>query len=465
MAESQNIEYKESWRDEYLKWICGFANAQGGKIYIGIDDNGKIVGVKDSKKLMEDIPNKIRDTLGIVADVNLLKKESKEYIEISVLQSAYPINYKGEYHYRSGSTKQLLQGTALTQFLLSKTGTKWESVTVDNVKTEDLDKESFDIFKREALKSQRMTKADLAMTNEELLDSLHLLQNGKLTRAAVLLFYREPERWYKGCYVKIGYFGLGSDLQYQDEIHGSLMILADRTVELIYLKYLKAFITYDNLIRVETYPIPKDAMREAVYNALIHSNYASGSPIQIRIHEDQIYISNDCVFPTGWTEKTLLGHHRSELYNPDIAKTFFRAGYVESWGRGIQKICELCKEADVPEPEYIVHPYDIMLCFKTKVGRKIIETDEKLPVNELQTTQKTTQKTTQNLTDSQINILNEIMNNPQIGRKELAQRISSISEDGVKYNLKALQQKKIIKREGPDKGGYWKIIQQEDKGE
>lgn len=64
MAESQNVEYKESWRDEYLKWVCGFANAQGGSIYIGINDNGEVVGVTDCKKLLEDIPNKIKDTMG-----------------------------------------------------------------------------------------------------------------------------------------------------------------------------------------------------------------------------------------------------------------------------------------------------------------------------------------------------------------------------------------------------------------
>ena len=49
MAESQNIEWKESWRDEYLKWICGFANAQGGRIYIGIDDRGRVTGVQNGK--------------------------------------------------------------------------------------------------------------------------------------------------------------------------------------------------------------------------------------------------------------------------------------------------------------------------------------------------------------------------------------------------------------------------------
>ena len=70
MAESQNIEWKESWRDEYLKWICGFANAQGGKIYIGTRDDGTVIGVSNSKKLLEDIPNKIKSTLGIVCDVN-----------------------------------------------------------------------------------------------------------------------------------------------------------------------------------------------------------------------------------------------------------------------------------------------------------------------------------------------------------------------------------------------------------
>jgi ATP-dependent DNA helicase RecG len=59
MSEHQNIEYKESWRDEYLKWICGFANANGGKIFIGIDDKGNMTDLHDYKKLMEDIPNKV----------------------------------------------------------------------------------------------------------------------------------------------------------------------------------------------------------------------------------------------------------------------------------------------------------------------------------------------------------------------------------------------------------------------
>ena len=91
MPEQQNIEWKESWRDEYLKWICGFANAQGGKLYIGCDDSGKVVGVSDSKKLMEDIPNKIRDAMGIVVDVNRLTEGDRESRSMfRRIRSAFP---------------------------------------------------------------------------------------------------------------------------------------------------------------------------------------------------------------------------------------------------------------------------------------------------------------------------------------------------------------------------------------
>ena len=103
--ESQNIEYKQSWRDEYLKWICGFANAQGGTIFIGVNDDGTVCGIDNAKCLMEDIPNKVRDVLGIIVDVNLHELDGLQYLEIVTDAYPYPVNYKGEYHYRSGSVQ------------------------------------------------------------------------------------------------------------------------------------------------------------------------------------------------------------------------------------------------------------------------------------------------------------------------------------------------------------------------
>ena len=351
MAESQNIEYKESWRDDYLKWLCGFANAQGGTIYIGIDDAGKVVGVKDIKKLMEDIPNKIQSGLGIVADVNKHTKDGEDYLEIKVDPSLYPISYHGEFHYRSGATKQQLTGIALTEFITKKTGVRWEDVTVDGITVDDLDAESFKIFRREALRSKRMTEAELNISNEELLSKLKLISNGKLKRSAVLLFYGDPSIVQVGSFVKVGKFANGT-VEYHDDLEGSLISTADKIVDLTYLKYLKAKITYEHDRRVETYPFARNAIREAIYNAIAHNCYMYGTPIQIRIEEEQIIISNRCIRPEGWTAETLMQPHDSIPYNPDIANVFYRAGYIETWGQGIQKICEECKALGAELPRY-----------------------------------------------------------------------------------------------------------------
>ena len=114
MPEQQNIEYKQSWHDDYLKWVCGFANANGGVIYVGKDDNGNVVGINDYKKLMDDLPNKIRNALGITTEVNLHEEQMKYFIEIITHPYSVPISLRGRYYYRSGSTKQ---GSNITYFI------------------------------------------------------------------------------------------------------------------------------------------------------------------------------------------------------------------------------------------------------------------------------------------------------------------------------------------------------------
>lgn len=441
MAESQNIEWKESWRDEYLKWICGFANAQGGKIYIGTRDDGSIVGVENSKKLLEDIPNKIQNKLGIVADVNLLTENGLDYIEIVVNPWAFPVNYDGEYHYRSGSTKQLLRGNSLTNFLMAKTGIKWDAAPISNISIEDLDKESFDIFKREALRSGRMTKEDLDISNTELLEKLDLLVDGKLKRAGALCFYREPEKVIGGCYVKIGKFE-GSELLYQDEVHGSLLIMADRVIDLIYLKYLKAAISYYKDTRVETYPFARDAVREAVFNALIHCNWADNVPVQIRIEDDVMYVSNCSMLPFGWTAETLLGSHASRPYNPDIARVFYRAGYIESWGRGIQKIRDACVKHGADEPEYLIHGEDIMVKFNALQSAKV--------------TERVTERVTEKVTEAEKQVLIMLTENPRMTYEELAIALK-VSRKTISKRVKVLKEMGMIKRIGSATKGYWEI--------
>src|SRR5690349_11153410 len=102
--------------------ICGFANAQGGVIFIGKDDNGKVTGIGDHKKLMDEIPNKVKDLMGILVDINLHDENGLYFLEIIIQPYSVPISLRGRYYYRSGSTKQELIGAALTDYLLRKSG-------------------------------------------------------------------------------------------------------------------------------------------------------------------------------------------------------------------------------------------------------------------------------------------------------------------------------------------------------
>ena len=448
MAESQNIEYKESWRDEYLKWVCGFANAQGGTIYIGIDDAGNVVGVKDVKKLMEDIPNKIQSGLGIVADVNMLTKDGKDYLEIKVKPSSFPISYHGEFHYRSGSTKQQLTGIALSEFIMQKTGFRWEDVTVDNITVDDLDEESFRIFRREAKRRQRMTDDELNIPNAELLEKLHLIVDGKLKRSAVLLFYHDPAVVQNGSHVQIGRFGEGADILYQDMLEGSLISTADKVVDLIYLKYLKAKITFEHDRRVETYPFAREAVREAVYNAIIHNCYMYGSPIQIRIEDDAMIISNSCILPEGWTVDTLMEPHNSRPYNPDIANVFYRAGYIEHWGRGIQKICDACKELGAELPVYELVGNGLRVHFKALESALI---DESKTLNRQDVGKDVGLEV--GLAEK---IIDLILDNSEIKMSEMAEKLA-VTTRTIEREMKKLRESGRVERVGGKRYGHWEV--------
>ena len=449
MPENQNTEWKSKWKDEYLEWICGYANAQGGKIYIGCDDDGNVIGLQNARKLLEDVPNKIRDAMGIIVAVNLLEKDGKEYLEIDV--PAYPIGIscKGVYYYRSGSTRQILTGPALEAFLLRKRGVTWDNLPLPAFSLKDIDDNMVERFKQLAAKKGRIDKSVLDEPKAVLMEKLHLMNGDYLTNAAMLLFSKDPEKWQLGAYVKIGYFETDADLIYQDEIHGSLLEQVDKIVELVYLKYMKAKISYKNMQRIERYFVPEDALREAILNALCHKQYQSGVPVQISVYEDRLYIANCGCLPENWTLNNLMQKHASAPYNPNIANVFYLAGFIESWGRGIEKICTACKNADVPMPEYTVNPGDIMIKFSASEELVVRSVTSKV-------TDRVTDKVTENLDDKSLKILKLLVEDPGFKSTHIAERLS-LSRKTVYFRLKKLREQGIIERIGSDRKGYWKV--------
>lgn len=445
MPEMQNIEWKEIWKDDYLAWICGFANAQGGTIYIGKNDNGEVTGISNARRLLEDLPNKIRDSLGIIIPVNLLIEDGKEYIEISVPTYPISISYKGSYYYRSGSTNQRLTGLELESFLLRKQGATWDNLPLPSFTMDDVDDKVVQRFKKWASKKGRIDQSALDEPKEVLMKKLHLVNNGYLTNAAMLLFADNPDDWQLGAYTKIGFFETDAELRYQDEIHGSLLDQIDRIIDIVHLKYMKAKISYEGIQRIERYFVPDEALREALLNSLCHKDYARGIPIQVSVYDDRLYIANCGRLPESWSAAKLMEKHSSEPFNPNIAHVYYLAGFIESWGRGIEKICDACREDGVPIPEYDITGNSIMIKFTAPEDRIIRFSSQ--PV---------TTKVTAKVTAKERDILNLIQENPNYSMQEIADKLS-ISRKTVASRIKSLKEQRILERIGATKNGYWKI--------
>jgi len=455
MTEHQQLDYKRNWQDDWLKTICAFADAQGGRLVVGCDDDGNPVGLKNPKKLLEDIPNKVRDVLGVIVDVNLCADD--EALEVCVEPYPNPISYKGEYFYRSGTTTQSLNGTALERFLLRKRGVHWDGVPVPHLSVEDLDATAFSYFRRAASQSGRMDEAVLQDSNDTIIDNLQLREGQYLRRASALLFHENPEHFVPGAYVKIGFFRSESDLAYQDEVHGNLFLQAEKTLDLLLTKYMKAYISYQGAQRIERFLFPRAALREVLHNALVHRDYSTGIPIQIRVYEDQIRFYNNGHLPEGWTVKQLLEKHKSEPSNPLLANAFFRSGDIEAWGRGIDTIRDACRKNETGFPVFESDSTGMMVEFKGQIPADIQEDEgsgETLGKTPGKTLGKTRVKTG---VKTGVKILLLLRANKTMTREEMAQKLG-ISVKGIDWQITKLKQEGKLKRIGPDKGGHWEVL-------
>ncbi|MBP5241822.1 MAG: putative DNA binding domain-containing protein [Bacteroidales bacterium] len=444
--ESQDIEYKQSWKDDYLKWICGFANAQGGTIFIGVDDDGNVCGLNNAKKLMEDIPNKIVNYMGIVAELTLYKKDEKKYIGIAIEPNNVPISFRGKYYYRSGTTMQELNGVALQQFILKKMGHSWDDIANDSATIDDLDREAIDYFLRIGHKNGRISENELDAQTEIVLQNLNLInENGKIKNAALLLFAKRPQRYFTCVQFKIGRFGNSeANLIIQDIIEGNIIQMADRVVEVLKSKYLTSPIRFEGMNRIETLEIPEEALREIIYNAIAHKDY-TGAPVQMRVWDDRVEIWNEGVLPMGYTPATLLTTHSSRPRNKNIANVFFKAGFIDAWGRGYKKIREGFEQVGLPMPTIETVDGGVKVTFKrnnygfTKIDSENVE--------------KMWRKCGENV-EKIVKIIEE---EPSITAKQIAERLG-MSQRWAEDQMKKMKAQGIIRRVGPDRGGHWEII-------
>ena len=364
MKEDQHIEFKESWHDEYTRYVSAFCNTQGGVLYIGLNDNGTVVGIEHPEKLIERLPNFIAQKTGIMPLVHLKESNGKEYLEIEVQPSAMPISVHGRYYTRSGSVTSELQGNQLNMFLAAKMGLTWESAVEEDFSLDDIDIETVERFK--LLAKDRVPSIEQETDILALMKRLNLVVGG---RAAVVLFGKNVQKYVLQARIKIGKFLSETEVLTTDIIEGNLIQQVDRALDILRTKYLLSYISYEGIHRREKLVYPYEALREALLNSIIHREYFVSSEIQIRIYDDKLVMGNEARLQ-DITVEDLSRPHPSRPHNKLIADVFYKAGFIESWGRGTQRIIDNCVAEGLSAP---VYEYKMGFLYLTFMSKQIVE--------------------------------------------------------------------------------------------
>ena len=464
MGEKHIIEYKRLWKDEWLEWICGMANADGGVIYIGIKDDGEVLGVSNAKKLMEDIPNKIISKMSIYPDVRQIEKDGKDVIEIEVAPSIAAVSLDGVVYKRVGATNQILKGTALQEFYLIRPSGAWDARIIPDAKLDEIDPDAVEYLKESGIRKGRLSKESAKDSVEKVLKSLNLMtEDDKLTMAALLLFGKNPQRYCIDARFKIGRFGAGAaNLIIQDLVDGDLIRMPDRVLDILDAKYLVRPIHYKGLRRVEPLEIPEKGLREIICNSIIHKQY-DGPDIQMRVYDDRIDLWNFGKLPEGYTFEQMFMPHRSMPRNKLIANAFYYAGLIEAWGRGFEIITEEFTKDGLAVPTFKEEFGGVTAIIKREIFQAI-------QLGSRGNTKQDDPKDDPNsgpndLTDRQLLILGILEDQGQLDdpnkepetRSSIARKLG-ISESTVKRELAFLSSIGRIKHFGSRSHGRWMVI-------
>ena len=349
-GESETVEFKESFTREALESLSAFANTKGGVVLIGVNDKGAVIGTKTEQSVLKDIANQIDQSTGLQPSIKAIRVDGKNIILIQIPESKVkPVMHRGRAYRRVGSTTRQMSVAELTRLVLDHVGVTWDSLPEPRAKISDISTPKIKAFIRKANEvGRRPIPTSIAIP--DLLNKLDLMKDSKLTRAAVLLFGKNPQKFYSQAFIKIGRFRSETFIVDDREVEGTLFDQVENTMLYFRDRLQTEFRMTGKPQRDVIWEYPLDALREAVTNAICHRDYSETSHTQIRLYDDRILVWNPGDLPHNLSVEKLKKEHRSFPRNKLMAKMFFYVGLIEQWGSGVMKMIEETKAAGHPEP-------------------------------------------------------------------------------------------------------------------
>ena len=241
----------------------------------------------------------------------------------------------------------------------------WEKQVADDYSIEDIDEERLRAAVRLGVDAGRISPSAMGSSVESLLSKLNLMKGDAIRNAAVMLFGKDTSE-YPQLLLRMARFVSTDKQEFIDNKrqHGNFFDLLDAGMEFAY-RHLNISGKIVGLHREDKLEIPVKALREALVNSLCHRIYDLPSQsIGLAIYDDRIEIENPGRFPQGLTPENIKSVHKSQPYNQLIAEVLYKTSWLESWGTGVQRMCDVCKEENVPEPYYVTEQGYVTIVFK-----------------------------------------------------------------------------------------------------
>lgn len=356
--EGQTVERKESLGEcrEIVETCAAFASAQGGRIYIGVRDNGTVVGVQIGKGTLEGLANDIAQNTvpKLVPAITTVQVAGQTVILVEAEENpTKPVSAYGRAYRRSGRTNQVLAASEIAELYFTSRGVTWDETARTDATLDDIDAEKVRKFLSRA-RSERQWEIDAQTPVEPALRQLNLMKNGQLTIAALLLFGKNPQRFLLQARMRCARFKGDDEVEFLDlkVIEGDIIQQVEEAMAFVRRNTSMAAKIEGKLERTERWEYPPDAVREAITNAVCHRDYADSGNAVVRIFDSRLEVSNPGGLLAGMTVDDLKQPHESKPRNKLVADAFFLIKYIEQFGTGIRRIINDCQEAGVPEPEF-----------------------------------------------------------------------------------------------------------------
>jgi len=332
-GENERVEFKKKITNDFGEEICALANADGGIIFVGVDDYGNIIGCnakKDKEKITSIILNIVPPPK---VSFDTVRLNDKEILIVKVEKSSNLCTIGGIAYIRVGTSKRPLSLAEIVAL-----GAEYAITPVDthptDVPASEISSELWDEFLR------KRAERGYTYSGKDLKRKLGIVRdkNGKsyLTLAGLLFFYNTPQEFLPHTYVRV------NTPEGWIRVDGAIWKIPEKIIN-IYLKYTPKKYEFVGVERKDIYPIPIRALREAIVNALVHRNYTIYSEVFVSILPHRVTIKNPGSFPPG----TSPDDPRPIPRNPTLYELMFEVGLVERQGSGIEMMKNLCRQSNV----------------------------------------------------------------------------------------------------------------------